>query len=48
MAKINDDNNKGDLSLIVIKAFQHLEAAEVNPSLLAYSVVLNKDAEEYE
>ncbi|MGB7956754.1 MAG: DNA polymerase domain-containing protein [Candidatus Nitrosopolaris sp.] len=49
MQLVNDyKNNKGDLSLSVIKAFQHLEAAEVDPSLLAYSVVLNKDAEQYE
>jgi DNA polymerase, archaea type len=36
-------NNVHDLSLNVLKAFKQLEAAEVDPSLLAYSVVLNKD-----
>jgi DNA polymerase I len=48
--KLIDDykNNKADLSLNVIDAFQQLEAAEVDPSLLAYSVVLNKDAGEYQ
>ncbi|MGA9149280.1 MAG: DNA polymerase domain-containing protein [Candidatus Nitrosopolaris sp.] len=40
-------NNKSDLSLNIIKAFKQLEAAEVDPSLLAYSVVLNKDPDEY-
>ena len=48
MQLINDyKNNNGDLSLSLIKAFQELESAEVDASLLAYSVVLNKDAEEY-
>jgi DNA polymerase elongation subunit (family B) len=41
-------NNKADLSLNVIEAFKQLEAAEVDPSLLAYSVVLNKDPYEYQ
>jgi DNA polymerase I len=36
-------NNELDLSLNVLEAFKQLEAAEVDPSLLAYSVVLNKD-----
>jgi hypothetical protein len=36
-----------DLSLNVLKAFKQLEVAEVDPSLLAYSVVLNKDPDEY-
>jgi DNA polymerase, archaea type len=40
-------NNKADLSINVLKAFKQLEAAEVDPSLLAYSVVLNKDPDEY-
>jgi DNA polymerase, archaea type len=40
-------NNKPDLSLNVLEAFKQLEAAEVDPSLLAYSVVLNKDPDEY-
>jgi hypothetical protein len=33
--------------LNILKAFKQLEAAEVDPSLLAYSVVLNKDPDEY-
>ena len=41
-------NNKADLSLNVVEAFKQLEAAEVDPSLLAYSVVLNKDPDEYQ
>jgi DNA polymerase elongation subunit (family B) len=41
-------NNKSDLSLNVLKAFKQLESAEVDPSLLAYSVVLNKDPDEYQ
>ena len=44
---IDDYRNKADLSLNIIKAFKQLEAAEVDPSLLAYSVVLNKDPDEY-
>jgi DNA polymerase elongation subunit (family B) len=40
-------NNKPDLGLNVLEAFKELEAAEVDPSLLAYSVVLNKDPDEY-
>ena len=41
-------NNAADLSLNVLEAFKQLEAAEVDPSLLAYSVVLNKDPDEYQ
>jgi hypothetical protein len=44
---IEDYRNGADLSLNILKAFKQLEAAEVNPSLLAYSVVLNKDPDEY-
>ena len=40
-------NNAADLSLNVLEAFKQLEAAEIDPSLLAYSVVLNKDPDEY-
>jgi DNA polymerase, archaea type len=40
-------NNKPDLRLNVLEAFKQLEAAEVDPSLLAYSVVLNKDPDQY-
>src|SRR5215813_4844034 len=40
-------NDKTDLTLNVIEAFKQLEAAEVDPSILAYSVVLNKDPVEY-
>jgi DNA polymerase elongation subunit (family B) len=41
-------NDKPDLSLNVLEAFKQLEAAEVDPSLLAYSVVLNKDPDGYQ
>ncbi|MFY9795992.1 MAG: DNA polymerase domain-containing protein [Candidatus Nitrosopolaris sp.] len=41
-------NDKPDLSLKVFEAFKQLEAAEVDPSLLAYSVVLNKDPDLYQ
>ena len=40
-------SNKADLSLNVLKAFKQLESAEIDSSLLAYSVVLNKDPDEY-
>jgi DNA polymerase, archaea type len=39
--------DKPDLTHNVIEAFKQLEAAEVDPSLLAYSVVLNKDPSDY-
>jgi hypothetical protein len=45
---IDDYRNEADLSLNILKAFKQLEVAEVDPSLLAYSVVLNKDPEEYQ
>src|SRR6476660_3044149 len=41
-------NNKPDLSFNILKAFKQLEAAEVDPSLLAYSVILNKDPDNYQ
>ena len=41
-------NNKPDLAFNVLKAFKQLEAAEVDPSLLAYSVILNKDPDKYQ
>jgi DNA polymerase elongation subunit (family B) len=41
-------NNEPDLSLNIIKAFKQLEAAEIDPSLLAYSVVLSKDPDQYQ
>jgi DNA polymerase I len=41
-------NNKPDLSINILETFKQLEAAEVDPSLLAYSVVLNKDPDEYQ
>jgi len=41
-------NNKPNLTLNLVEAFKQLEAAEVDPSLLAYSVVLNKDPNEYQ
>jgi hypothetical protein len=37
-----------DLNLNILEAFKQLDAAEVDPSLLAYSVVLNKDLEQYQ
>jgi DNA polymerase I len=40
-------NNKPDLTLNVIEAFKQIEAAEIDPSLLAYSVILNKEPVEY-
>ena len=40
--------NKPDLRLNILKAFKQLEAAEVDPTLLAYSVVLNKDPDKYQ
>ena len=40
--------NTADLSINVIKAFKELEVAEVDPSLLAYSVVLSKDPGQYQ
>jgi hypothetical protein len=39
---------RSDLIFNVLKAFKQLEAAEVNPSLLAYSVILNKDPDNYQ
>jgi len=49
-SQIIDDykNNKPDLSANVINAFQELESAEVDPTLLAYSVVLSKDPDQYQ
>jgi DNA polymerase elongation subunit (family B) len=41
-------NNKPDLSANVINAFQEIESAEVDPTLLAYSVVLSKDPDQYQ
>ena len=45
---IDDYRNEADLSLNILNAVKQLEVAEVDPSLLAYSVVLNKDPEEYQ
>jgi DNA polymerase I len=49
-SKLIDDykNNTSDLSFSILKAFKQLEAAEVDPSLLAYSVILNKDPDRYQ
>lgn len=41
-------NNKSGLIFNVLTAFKQLEAAEVDPSLLAYSVILNKDHDKYQ
>jgi hypothetical protein len=50
--KIIDDykNNidKPNLTVNVLKAFKQLEAAEVDPSLLSYSIILNKDPDDYQ
>ena len=36
------------MSFNILKAFGELEAAEVDPSLLAYSIILNKDPDNYQ
>jgi DNA polymerase elongation subunit (family B) len=41
------NNDKAGLIFNVLKAFKQLEEAEVDPSLLAYSVILNKDPANY-
>jgi hypothetical protein len=43
-----NNNNRTDLAFNVIKAFKQLEAAEVDPSPLAYSIILNKDPGSYQ
>lgn len=40
--------DKPDLTFNVLKAFKQLEADEVDPSLLAHSVILNKDPDSYQ
>jgi hypothetical protein len=40
-------NNIQDISINILKAFRQLEAAEVDPSLLAYSIILSKDPSDY-
>jgi hypothetical protein len=42
------NNNKTGLIFNALKAFKQLEAAEVDPSLLAYSLILNKDPDDYQ
>ena len=42
------NNNKSDLTFNVIKAFKQLEEAEVDPYLLAYSIILGKDPDHYQ
>ena len=42
------NNNKSDLTCNVLRAFKQLEAAEVDPSLLAYSIILSKNPNEYQ
>jgi DNA polymerase, archaea type len=44
---IDDYKNNEDVSINILKAFRQLEAAEVDPSLLAYSIILNKDPNDY-
>ena len=41
-------NNKPDVDVNEIEAFKRLEAAEVDPSLLTYSIILNNDPDEYQ
>ncbi|HET7284751.1 MAG TPA: DNA polymerase domain-containing protein [Nitrososphaeraceae archaeon] len=41
-------NNKPDLSFNILEASRQLEAAEVDPYMLAYSVILNKDPDDYQ
>ena len=41
-------NNKPDLTFNVLRAFKQLDGAEVDPSLLAYSIILNKDPDNYQ
>jgi DNA polymerase, archaea type len=40
-------NNLEDISVNILKAFRQLEAAEVDPSLLACSIILSKDPNDY-
>ena len=42
------NNNNKDLDINILKSFQHLESAEINPSLLAYSSVLSKNPDDYQ
>ena len=42
------NNNKPDLTFNVLRAFKQLESAEVDPSLLAYSIILSKDPNDYQ
>jgi DNA polymerase I len=41
-------NNSKDLATNILKAFQQIEIAEVDPSLLAYSSILSKNPDEYQ
>lgn len=43
-----NNTDKPDLTFNVLKAFKQLEAAEVDPSLLAHSIILNKDPDSYQ
>jgi DNA polymerase I len=45
---IEDYKNNKDLTINILNAFQQLEAAEVDPSLLAYSSVLSKNPDGYQ
>jgi DNA polymerase I len=44
---IEDYKNNNDLTINILKAFQRLEVAEVDPSLLAYTSVLSKNPVDY-
>jgi hypothetical protein len=47
---VDDYKNKSGPELIfnLLKAFKQLEAAQVGPSLLAYSIVLGRDPDNYQ
>jgi DNA polymerase I len=45
---IEDYKNNKDLTMNILKAFQQLELAEVDPSLLAYSSVISKNPDKYQ
>ncbi|MGA9844686.1 MAG: DNA polymerase domain-containing protein, partial [Nitrososphaeraceae archaeon] len=42
------NNSRPELTFNVLKAFKQLEAAEVDPSFLAYSIILSKDPDNYQ
>ncbi|HEY7080147.1 MAG TPA: DNA polymerase domain-containing protein [Nitrososphaeraceae archaeon] len=44
----NNNKNKNELTVNILKAFRQLEEAEVDPALLAYSIILKKDPDNYQ